>query len=111
MSDESRHYPAGELKMSQAVPGAMFWGVQLEKVMLTYFELQPRAVFARHHHEAEQITLVLSGRLVFEAGEREYTLGPGDVVTIPSNVPHGARALDEPVRAVDAWSPPRESYG
>ena len=105
-----RFYPASELKLTEAVPGAMFWGVKQTHSMLTYFELEPGARFEEHRHEAEQITLVLLGRLVFEVGGREYTLGPGDVIAVPGNVPHSARVLDEPTRAVDAWSPPREDY-
>jgi len=113
MTDDAagaRYYPAAEMKKGEAVPGVQFWGVRLSKAMLTCFELQPGARFDKHQHEAEQITLVLSGRLVFEVGEQRYTLGPGDVIAIPSNVPHAVQVLDGPVKAVDAWSPPRESY-
>ena len=112
MSDDAsgvRFYPAGEMTMTEAVPGVQFWGVRLQKAMLTCFELQPGARFDKHRHEAEQITLVLSGKLVFELADKQYTVGPGDVIAIPSNVPHAVQVLDEPVRAIDAWSPPRES--
>ena len=37
------------------------WGGGFEKAMLTYFEMEPNTVFPEHHHEAEQITLVLGG--------------------------------------------------
>ncbi|MCP3958134.1 MAG: hypothetical protein GY719_09800 [bacterium] len=35
---------------------------------------------------------------------------PGEVIAIPGNLPHAVSSLDEPARAVDAWSPPRGRY-
>jgi quercetin dioxygenase-like cupin family protein len=83
------------------------WAVALERAMLTYYELQPRARFDAHHHEAEQITMVLEGELFFEVEGEELCVGPGEVIALPSGVPHAAWTGERPARAVDAWSPPR----
>lgn len=76
--------------------------------MLTYFDIGPDADFPEHSHEAEQITLVLEGELCFSYGGKSITLGAGDAVTIPSNVPHRAYTVGKPCRAVDAWSPVKD---
>jgi amino-acid N-acetyltransferase len=107
---EVRHFPADALRLRPSVPGASMWAVGLERAMLTYFEIAPRARFERHRHESEQISLVLEGELVFELDVGEVTVRAGEVIAIPGNAWHAARAGDRPARAVDAWSPVRADY-
>ena len=99
-----------DLPLKPAVPGAMMWAVGLEKSMLSYFEMAPDTQFPDHSHEAEQITLVLEGELTFVSGGTTVSLGPGEVIAIPSNVMHSVRTGDRPCKAVDAWSPVRKEY-
>jgi quercetin dioxygenase-like cupin family protein len=107
---EARHYTNRDLRLKPDVPGARFWSVALDKAMLTLFEVEPHARFEKHRHASEQITLVLSGALVFELGGRSHVVRAGEVMAIPGGVPHAVRALEEPVVAVDAWSPVRNRY-
>lgn len=102
-----RHFTADALRLRPDVPGAAMWAVALDRAMLTYYEIQPHSRFEAHRHEAEQITLVLEGELFFEVEGRKTRVGPGEVITLPSNVPHAAWTGGQPARAVDAWSPPR----
>ena len=65
-----------------------------------------------HSHVHEQITQVISGRMRFAFGEdraevAEY--GPGDVVVIPSNLPHEALAIGD-VEEMDMWTPRRDDW-
>ena len=65
-----------------------------------------------HSHEHEQITQVISGTLRFRFGEdsdETVDIGPGDVVVIPSNVPHEALAIGQ-VEEMDMWSPRRDDW-
>ena len=78
--------------------------------MLTYFELEAGTNFPEHRHESEQITLVLSGQLIFDVGGDEIVLGPLEAIAIPGNVRHAVRC-DQMAVAVDAWSPPRKELG
>lgn len=98
---------SGDLKLRPDVPGARLWAVALERALLTYFELEPHTQFPEHSHEAEQITLVLEGELIFIFNGGETTLRSGDVIAIPSGAVHAARTGGKPCRAVDAWSPVR----
>lgn len=108
IAGEARHYPRDVLQLKPDVPGASYFGVALDHVMLTCFEVEPGVRFERHVHEAEQITMVLEGELTFELdGGREARVGPGEVIALPSGVPHAARAGGAKVKAVDGWSPPR----
>jgi isochorismate pyruvate lyase len=105
-----RVFQMNDIPLRPNVPGASMWAVALDRSMLTYFELEPGAIFPEHSHEAEQITLVTDGELIFSYDDRTVTLGPGDVVAIPSNVRHSARTGATSCRAIDAWSPPREDF-
>ncbi|MEQ9563537.1 MAG: cupin domain-containing protein [Woeseiaceae bacterium] len=65
-----------------------------------------------HSHEQEQVTQVISGTMRFTIGEdrgRTVDLGPGDVIVIPSNVPHEALCIGD-VEEMDTWSPRRDDW-
>ncbi|UCD05618.1 MAG: GNAT family N-acetyltransferase [candidate division WOR-3 bacterium] len=104
------YVPRSMQNLIKSVPGANMLAVPLEKAMLTYFEIAPGARFDTHNHESEQITYVIEGRLVFEIDDRMVSVGPGEIIAIPSNVTHAAFAGNEHVRAVDAWSPIRQEF-
>lgn len=67
------------------------------------------AVVPRHQHDSEQFSLILSGALkfFFDAGER--IVRGGEMIFIPSNVPHAAEALEDTVD-LDIFSPRREDW-
>jgi quercetin dioxygenase-like cupin family protein len=62
-----------------------------------------------HHHENEQFSSVLAGTLRFEFEGREIVARPGDVLHIPSNVPHRVVALEDSL-ALDVFSPIRADW-
>ena len=86
------------------------WSVALEKTLFTYFEIEPNSRFEKHSHASEQITMVLKGELYFQLKRGVLCVKEGEVLAIPSNVPHGAFTKNIPVIAVDAWSPVLEKY-
>lgn len=98
------------MKMVEHTPGVTQWGVSLQNVMMTYFEIEPRKRFETHSHESEQLTYVLEGALYFEVEGKEIYVGPGDIIAIPSMMPHAVQSKDLFTRAVDAWSPVMAQY-
>lgn len=103
-------YRKEDLKLKSYVPGASMWAVALDKAMLTYFEMEPNTKFPEHSHEAEQITLILEGELIFSYAGKTVTLKQGEVIAIPSNIVHAASTVSKPCKAVDAWSPVRKEF-
>ena len=102
-----------ELKLEEVNPmlsRRLIWG---EKVMVAQVYLRKGCIVPRHAHESEQVTQIHSGslRLWFEEQgmEREVTLAPGDVLVIPSMVPHRAEALEETLD-IDIFSPIRHDW-
>ncbi len=54
-------------------------------------DFAPGAVAPKHMHPGEEIIYVLKGRIEYRlAGQPRATLGPGDVLFIPSAKPHEA---------------------
>jgi quercetin dioxygenase-like cupin family protein len=80
-----------------------------EKLMLVEVQFEAGAVVAEHHHVHEQVSYIVSGRMVFTMEGKEIDVAAGGSLRMPSDVPHAARAV-EPSVALDAFSPPREDF-
>ena len=83
-----------------------------DRMMLAHVYLKKGCIVPKHYHENEQLTYILEGALKFWIGEddaREITVRAGEVLLIPSNVPHKAEALEETLD-VDVFSPPRQDW-
>ena len=82
-----------------------------EKAMIAQIFLEKGAMVPMHSHENEQITYLLEGSLKFWIGEEreEMILRAGEVLHIPSDVPHQAEALEDCVD-VDVFCPPRQDW-
>jgi quercetin dioxygenase-like cupin family protein len=83
-----------------------------DRMMLAHVYLKKGCIVPKHSHENEQLTYILEGALRFligEDGSEEITVRAGEVLLIPSNVPHQAEALEETLD-VDVFSPPRADW-
>lgn len=85
-----------------------------ERAMISHVTLHQGCFVPTHRHDNEQITCVLRGRLQFEVGDgdesRTLIVSEGEVLHLPSGVPHSAEALLETV-VLDVFSPPSETTG
>jgi len=93
-------------KMSDTISRKYVTG---EKAMVAQIILKKGAVVPEHRHVSEQITYILDGSMVFEIEGREVVVGKGQVLRIPSNVPHSARALEDTLD-LDVFSPIRQDW-
>ena len=83
-----------------------------DRMMLAHVYLKKGCLVPMHHHENEQLTYVLEGRLDFTIGadrSQQVSVGPGEVLFLPSNVPHEALAVEDTLD-VDVFSPPRQDW-
>ena len=83
-----------------------------DRMMLAHVYLAKDSIVPRHSHENEQITWIVEGALRFwigEDGAEEIIVRAGEVLHIPSNVPHEALALEDTLD-VDVFSPPRQDW-
>ena len=77
-----------------------------EKSMLARLTLRKGCIVPLHSHENEQITYILEGALKFSLQGKEIIVRAGEILVIPSNVPHSAEAVEDTVD-LDVFCPPR----
>jgi quercetin dioxygenase-like cupin family protein len=111
-SASAKHYRWEDLPAEPLKGGISRRLVTGERMMIAHVYLKKGDDVPRHSHENEQITYILSGALQFwfgEHGEHEMTVRAGEVVVIPSHLPHRALALEDTLD-VDIFSPPRQDW-
>ena len=88
-----------------------FWRkyVTGEKAMVAQVFLVKGAVVPTHQHESEQIVYILEGALQFQLEGKEVVVRAGEVLHIPSQVPHSAVALEDTLD-LDIFSPIRTDW-
>ena len=82
------------------------------RMMIAHVYIKKGGVVPKHWHENEQITYILEGALRFRIGEdgaEQIDVRAGEVLVIPSNVPHDAVALEDTID-VDVFNPPRQDW-
>jgi quercetin dioxygenase-like cupin family protein len=83
-----------------------------ERMMIAHVYFKKGDDVPLHSHDNEQITYILEGALKFWLGakeERVVTVHAGEVLVIPSHLPHRAVALDDTLD-VDIFCPPRQDW-
>ncbi|MGV3492057.1 MAG: cupin domain-containing protein [Devosia sp.] len=67
------------------------------------------AVLPEHHHEHEQVAMVLGGEIELTVDGVTQRVKAGGVLVIPPNAVHSGRAITA-VDVIDAFAPVREDY-
>ena len=83
-----------------------------ERIMLAHVFLKKGCIVPKHSHENEQFTYIIQGALRFwigDDGSEQIDVRSGEVLHLPSNVPHKAEALEDTLD-MDVFSPPRQDW-
>jgi len=80
-----------------------------QEIMLARILLKKGCVVPWHSHVNEQVSSIFEGALKFWIDGKEIVVGPGEVLTIPANMPHKAEALEDTL-AIDVFNPPRADW-
>jgi quercetin dioxygenase-like cupin family protein len=80
-----------------------------DSVTIGRFELKKGGVVPSHAHANEQLSMVMSGVLLFRIDGRETVVKAGEVMQIPANVPHEVEVLEDAL-AIDVFSPVRQDW-
>jgi quercetin dioxygenase-like cupin family protein len=106
------HYRWDDLpreRLSPLLERRLIWG---ERVMVSHVYLEKGCIVPTHSHDNEQLTYILDGTLRFwigEDGAETVDVAAGEVLHLPSGVPHKAEALEDTLD-VDIFSPPRQDW-
>ena len=91
-------------------PGLMTRIFVGDQAMLSVVTVEANAEGQIHSHPQEQWGVLLEGGGVRIQDGVEHTVNAGDFWRTPGGVPHGVRAGDKGMRALDIFSPPRDEY-
>ena len=111
-AESAKHYRWEELPAEKLKDGLTRRLVTSDRMMIAHVYLKKGIEVPRHSHENEQITYILEGALQFQLGakgERELIVRAGEVLVIPSYLPHSAVALEDTLD-VDVFNPPRQDW-
>ncbi len=111
-AEDVRHYRWDDMPRERVTDTIDRRIVTAERMMIAHVYLKKGAIVPKHSHENEQITYILEGALRFSIGEdgsEQIVVSAGEVLTIPSNVPHMAEALEDTLD-VDVFNPPRADW-
>jgi len=109
---QAKHHRWDDVTREQLSPTIARRMIATDRVTLAQFNLDQGAHVAEHVHENEQVTYILEGHLRFQLGEdgsQVVDVKAGEVLHIPSNLPHSADVI-ETTFAFDVFSPRREDW-
>ena len=105
-------YRWDDLPKTELKPGLHRRFVSTERMMVAHIYFDPGTIVPLHEHENEQLTYILEGVLRFWLGEDQsevVDVHAGEVLHIPSGVPHRAEALEKTLD-MDIFCPPRQDW-
>jgi len=109
---EATHYRWEDLPREELNPQIGRRFITGDSMMIAHVYLAKGAVVPKHAHHNEQLTYILEGVLRLRLGEDEsqvVDVAAGEVLHIPSHLPHKAEALEKTLD-VDIFCPPRQDW-
>ena len=91
-------------------PGMKAHIIAAESMTLSMASGEPNSHLPSHHHESEQILIVMDGAIDLIVEGKRYHLAQGDVIVLPSNIEHEGYVSDKGLSAIDIFSPPRHDF-
>jgi quercetin dioxygenase-like cupin family protein len=80
-----------------------------QEIMLARVLLKKGCIVPEHSHHNEQLTYIVEGALKFWIDGKDIVVHAGEVLCIPSNMPHKAEAMEDTVD-LDVFAPPRADW-
>ena len=98
-----------EMQSREIMPGFLAKMIHTAQTTHAYWQITKGASLPEHAHVHEQVLNLLEGEFELVLDGTPHRLTAGDVLVIPSNVPHSGKAHTD-CRILDVFSPVREDY-
>jgi quercetin dioxygenase-like cupin family protein len=102
-------YTVNSIEPFDIVPGYHGRLIHSATLTIAYVDVDAGAPLPEHSHPHEQVLNLLEGSFELVLGREILRLEAGEVVVIPSNVPHSGKAITL-CRIVDVFHPVREDF-
>ena len=102
-------YTLNEMSAKEILPGFHGKFIHGDSITMAYWEIEPGSALPEHNHVHEQVLNMISGEFEFTMNGETRVLKAGDVVVIPSDVPHSGKAVSK-CMIIDVFSPTRPEY-
>ncbi len=80
-----------------------------EKITIAFLNIKAGCDVPTHSHESEQFSYIISGALQFKINGQDIIVRAGEMMELPSNLPHSAIALED-TTGIDVFSPIRSDW-
>jgi quercetin dioxygenase-like cupin family protein len=90
--------------------GVSAQAIEGDRTTLAIVDLEPNSTVPEHHHDNEQLGILVRGTMRFRVGEETRDLAPGDTWRILSHAPHEVTAGPEGALAVESFTPARADW-
>lgn len=97
------------LEEKEPVPGYKVRFVHSDNMTFAYWTIDMNSALPEHSHPHEQVVNIIEGRFELTVGGEAIVIEPGEVVVIPSHVPHSGKSITD-CRIIDVFYPVREDY-
>jgi len=84
-----------EMTPANPFPGVYSTRIYTDTVWITIVTMAAGARSAQHNHPDEQTMLFRTGQVKAFVGGETFNVGPGDILIIPSYIPHHFEALQD----------------
>ena len=102
-------YQLDTVEEREIAPGFHGKMIHSESMTMAYWRIEKDSRLPEHSHPHEQVVNMLSGQFELILDGTSHHLTSGDVLVIPSNVPHSGFATGD-AQILDVFSPPRDDY-
>ena len=109
MAGQSKIHRWDDIEHEELGPATARRVVHTDRMTIAHIYLKQGGIVRRHHHENEQVSYVMEGRLCFYFDDHEEEVSAGEMMQIPSHKPHKVEALEDSV-ALDLFQPVREDW-
>jgi quercetin dioxygenase-like cupin family protein len=90
--------------------GVTAQAVEGERTTLAIVDLEPGCTVPEHHHDNEQLGILIRGTARFRIGGETRDLVPGETWRILSDTPHEVTAGPEGALVVESFTPARADW-
>jgi quercetin dioxygenase-like cupin family protein len=90
--------------------GVTAQAIEGDRTTLAIVDLEPNRTVPEHHHDNEQLGILVRGTMRFRVADETCDLVPGDTWRILSHTPHEVTAGPEGALAVESFTPARADW-